>query len=74
MNRLVSNELASVPGMDKWLQRNRTIKENYSQQLVMDDWSHGTLRRTDLHSKYTSPRGESRRRNSKAAGETDDRN
>lgn len=75
VNRLVSNELAGVPGMDKWLQRNRIIKENYSQQIVMDEWSHGTMRRTDLHSKYTSPRRDAKRRiSSRTTGESEDGN
>ncbi len=56
VDRVISSELAGVPGMDKWLQRTRTIKEVQSQQQVMDEWSHGSLRRTDLHQKYSSPR------------------
>lgn len=53
VDRVVSSELADVPGMDKWLQRNRMIKDNYAQQEVHDEYSHGTIRRIDIHQKYT---------------------
>lgn len=53
VDRVVSSELAEVPGMDKWLQRNRVIKDSYATQVVNDEYSHGTLRRIDLHNKYT---------------------
>lgn len=55
VDRVLSFELAEVPGMDKWLQRNRTIKEIYANQVVHDEYSHGTLRRIDLHRRYSTP-------------------
>jgi hypothetical protein len=53
VDRVVTAELADVPGMDKWLHRNRVIKEVYASQIVTDEFSHGSVRRIDVHNKYT---------------------
>jgi hypothetical protein len=52
-NRVVSNELAQICGMQKWLERSNNAKQLYASKEVVDEWSHTTIKRGDLLNKYT---------------------
>lgn len=52
-NRYLSEEFAKVPGLELFLQHRRTIKSSYSRQELVDDWSHGTVTRAELHQRYS---------------------
>ena len=53
-NRYLSDELAKVPGLKSYLEHRRTVKSSYSRQEVVDEWSHGTVTRAELHQRYTN--------------------
>jgi hypothetical protein len=53
-NRYLSDELAKVPGLASYLQHRRSVKSSYSRQEVVDEWSHGTVTRAELHQRYSN--------------------
>jgi hypothetical protein len=56
VDRVVSTQLADVPGMKTFLERTRAIKEGYALQDVQDATSHTVIKRIDVHKRYTERR------------------
>lgn len=71
VDRVVSTQLADIPGMNKWLERTRAIKEGYAQQEVQDANSHGIVKRIDVHKRYSDPRKHGKDIDSKEQHPTD---
>ena len=52
-NRLVSDRLASVQGLQKHLSQARMAKLAYETQMITDHDSHATITRAHAHRKYS---------------------
>lgn len=51
-DRIVSDRLAKVKGMQEYLQQAKLKKAMYENQHVVDERSHATVTRRDLHKRY----------------------
>lgn len=46
-NRVISNQAASVRGLDKFLERAALVRKNFLEQEIPDLHSHSTIKRSD---------------------------
>ena len=53
-NRLVSDKLSHVQGLQRHLQKANITRRSYEDQEVLDGWSHGYVTRGELHRRYKS--------------------
>lgn len=53
-NRVVSEKLSSVRGMETVLNHSKLKKASYEKQQVADVHSHGSVTRADLHKRFNA--------------------
>ena len=55
-DRVVSNALSQVPGLQRHLDRARMSRLSYQDQPAVDHNSHSSISRADLHRRTAAPR------------------
>lgn len=55
-NRILSSNMANIPGINKHLRHTQLAKENNSINEIKDIYSHGSYSKGELQFKYNTPR------------------
>lgn len=55
-NRVLSSNMAKIPGMEQHLRHAQLAKENSSSNEIKDMWSHASFSRGEVQQKYNTPR------------------
>ncbi len=53
-NRIVSNQLAQICGLDHYLERSNNARQQYASKEVFDEFSHSVVKRGEVIQKYSN--------------------